>query len=401
MKILYAADLHIGANKFGVDSDTWNNPLWEIVEHVKENEIEWVVVCGDAFHKRHPTTDELNTYRHWVQTLGGYGAVVVDIAGNHDYGVRADSLPASDFFDEVFTYRGRVQGLTVKSPEGQPKLQIVAVPWPRLVDYVHLQYPNEIPIDKQLRLAAQEVEVAIEQIVSDFDGQSIIAGHLHVWYGGSSNRRDVDGPGLMMGRDILVSHSRLSGIPNMIDIQLGHIHNPGNGYVGSTQPTDFADTNPKSFVVVDYEIENDPSGEFGAMWAIKDWQRVPYLSALKVKDFTLNTVSDHYTPGKDDPNYQRFDIVRGSAQLGPSDVASPVQLRQWLEGWGKVVLGATVIPYRGESRAAALDADGLDLSDPRVAVGAWLAERKIEDRELELEVRYEVDSLLTTATAGD
>ena len=377
MKIIYCADLHIGANKFGVDAATWNAPLWDIVETVKnDNNVEYVVISGDAFHKRHPTTDELDFYRHWVSTLNGYGAVVIDIAGNHDYGVRAESLPGSDFFDEVMTYKGKLQTLVLSEGKLADGLQLIAVPWPRLVDYSHTDGNCQFPIDEELRIAAVAVEQKIEKAVADFDGQSIIAGHMHVWYGGSSNRTDVDGPGLMMGRDLLVSWTKLAGLPNMIGMHLGHIHTPGRGYVGSSQPTDFADETVKRYELVEYELAGTGAvtGSGRPMWH-ENVESIEYRSSLKVKDFKLESHYDWSFP--DEPEY---DIVRGTytatAAFDDGATNGTLGLREWLSKWGKTVLGATVIPYRGESRVSQFEKpDGWDLSDPREAIELWARER--------------------------
>ena len=57
--IVYVADLHIGAQKFGVTPEVWNAPLQDVVDYVREHSVDYVVICGDVCHKRHPTTEVL------------------------------------------------------------------------------------------------------------------------------------------------------------------------------------------------------------------------------------------------------------------------------------------------------------------------------------------------------
>ena len=95
MKLLVAADLHIGKNGFGVTPEVWNAPLQDVLDYVKEHSTDYVVIVGDAFHKRHPLTDEYKLYRDWVRALEAQSVTVIDIAGNHDRGVTAPSIPGS------------------------------------------------------------------------------------------------------------------------------------------------------------------------------------------------------------------------------------------------------------------------------------------------------------------
>ena len=48
MKILIAADLHIGANKFKTTDEKWNQPVEELVNYAIYNELDAVAFAGDA-----------------------------------------------------------------------------------------------------------------------------------------------------------------------------------------------------------------------------------------------------------------------------------------------------------------------------------------------------------------
>ena len=166
-----------------------------------------------------------------------------------------------------------VQGVVRERSEDtrNPKLgmggvEVIALPWPRPVDYI-----AEDDLWSLVDVINSTREAVFKRLRELCDGPRdcprILVGHAMVSYGTVT----PDDPGLLLGKDIVLPYERLQDLP--VDaILLGHVHNPdAAGYVGSTQATDFGEAaQVKSFTVLDLE-----AGQVHR-------QQVPYKTSLKL-----------------------------------------------------------------------------------------------------------------------
>jgi len=284
MKIAIAADLHIGANKFGVSDEKWNEPVVELVDYAIENELDAVALAGDIQHKRNPSTKSAMFFDEQAQRLIRAGVHLIVSDGNHDDGVAVDSVSANWHLYGMPRWvkwaRKTVDSIQIND------VNIVLLPWTTPQAYL---VPTDIPLKEQLELAQQ---IALEELAHarQEDKHNILIGHAMVAYG--SGESDLaPSPGLQWaGKDVVFDFRTLA--KGFDGVFLGHVHDPESmGYVGSSQPTDWGDAGQvKSFVVYDTDA--------------KDAVRIPYKTSLKLLDHNhktaapLASINDHYDIGR-------------------------------------------------------------------------------------------------------
>ena len=100
MKFLHVADIHLGFEQYGVRerfNDFSRTFLW-LMNFAKEQEVDFVVLAGDLFHKR--TVDPL-AMRVAIHGLSLPGCPVIAIEGNHEKAYFTDQKSWVDFLDET------------------------------------------------------------------------------------------------------------------------------------------------------------------------------------------------------------------------------------------------------------------------------------------------------------
>ena len=100
MKFLHIADIHLGFEQYGVRerfNDFSRTFLW-LMNFAREQEVDFVVLAGDLFHKR--TVDPL-AMRVAIHGLSLPGCPVIAIEGNHEKAYFTDQKSWVDFLDET------------------------------------------------------------------------------------------------------------------------------------------------------------------------------------------------------------------------------------------------------------------------------------------------------------
>ena len=100
MKFLHVADIHLGFEQYGVRerfNDFSRTFLW-LMDFAREQEVDFVVLAGDLFHKR--TVDPLAMHVA-VHGLSLTGCPVIAIEGNHEKAYFTDQKSWVDFLDET------------------------------------------------------------------------------------------------------------------------------------------------------------------------------------------------------------------------------------------------------------------------------------------------------------
>jgi len=283
-RIMILADTHIGAErrpwlrKLGVKHYQYDRPAAEAMLWAYQNKVDVTVIAGDMFDKRVPTPEDY--------IRGQQLAPDLVVAGNHD-------VTAVGHTDALWNMRHVVRGRsdTVLASD----VQIVGLPWPRPVDWLHeaggTTIGDEIAETRSNLLEALDTRCKALSV----DRPAILVGHAMVSYGGT----DVDGPSLMLGKDVVLPYEALRALPNIGGVYLGHVHDStAPGYVGSTQPTDWGDTGPKSFTVVDIKKVDhaDTPGPFNGGVVVNGWnyvtRQIPYTTSLKLGVFDNETYLD-------------------------------------------------------------------------------------------------------------
>lgn len=89
MRILHTSDWHLGRTFHGTSlHDTTETLLKELVELVKQEKIDVVLISGDVYDQAQPRTETVRLLDTTLQELAEAGATVVATSGNHDSAVR-------------------------------------------------------------------------------------------------------------------------------------------------------------------------------------------------------------------------------------------------------------------------------------------------------------------------
>jgi DNA repair exonuclease SbcCD nuclease subunit len=357
------ADPHVGADLWGTAPEVWDAPFMEACRWARDNQADLLIVAGDLFHRRSPTPDE---YRRASDALAAaFPAQVIVIPGNHD-------MPAVDSYDAMSVIGSlRMEALIAPSYASNIAvhgLQVLALPWPRLTDYLTDEVAAELDLEGQIVVARTNVLASLRERAAalDPDRPAILVGHAMVAYRGGSS---PDDPALMLGKDIVLPYDELVALPNIGGVFLGHVHDPrAQGYCGSTQPTDLSDgDHRKSFLV---------------LGADSSLTRIPYATSLRVADirFTLAMVD-----GIDAPwaflnashelglrERERFDVMRVTVNCAADVTVDPNEIRKIAQAYTKKLVGVEVVREATVARRVGHDEPVIAAMDPRAAFRRWL-----------------------------
>jgi len=270
-RIVIVADTHVGANrrrwlnKIGVTAEKYNRPALEARQWARDNDADLFIVAGDLFDQRNPLPGDYLDARQLDPDLV--------VAGTHD-------IPAVGFEDALWSMENVMRG--TPSEIRCADVQIIGVPWPR---------PNEwtqkagSTIEEEIVETREQLLRGLKIIANDIDPArpAIGIGHLMLSYGGT----DASAPNLMLGKDVVIPYEDLLALPNIGGWYLGHVHKPGKGYVGSTQPTDWGDLGEKSFTVVDITWSDNDA------W-VYETRQIPYTTSLKLLNLEAHWENEHW-----------------------------------------------------------------------------------------------------------
>lgn len=313
MKILHTSDWHIGSTLYGRKRyDETEQFLHWLVETIKDNSIETLLVAGDIFDTSTPSNTAQELYYRFLNEVSGTTCRhVIVTGGNHDspsfldapkallkaFNVHVVGSAAEREEDKVYV---------LKDADNNPEVIVCAVPFLRDRD-VRQSSEGESYRDKENRL--------VEGIISHYQkvyeeackernelGKSLpIVGMGHLFIAGSSiYKRSGETNGerdLYVGSLGQVPADRL---PSFDYFALGHLHIPQKvagsetiRYSGSPMAMNFDEIHQqKSVVIVDIheqnvDIQTVPVPAFRHFEQIKgDWDSIEAsLKRLKEKSF--------------------------------------------------------------------------------------------------------------------
>ena len=268
MRILHFADLHIGVENYGrIDPETglstrlldFLQALDEVVEYALSQNIDLVLLAGDAYKSRDPNQTHQRELAKRLATLSSAGIPVFLLLGNHDRPNAIGRATAIEIFDTLQVpnlYVGdEIKTYVVETPKGS--LQITALPWPRRSMLFSREDTRSLSVEEVNEriqdLFTRGIQQAAERL--DPDIPAILTGHITVSGATLGSERSM-----MLGQDHLLLPSSIH-LPAFDYIALGHIHkhqvlreNPLMVYSGSLQRVDFGEEkDPKGFCVIDLD----------------------------------------------------------------------------------------------------------------------------------------------------
>ena len=256
MKLMHLSDLHLG--KLVLEQsmiDDQKYILNQIIDIVKKEQVDIVLIAGDVYDKSIPTIEAVNLFSDFLTRLYKLKVLVFVISGNHD------SKDRLSFGNELFVdngiyiegiFNGNLRCETINDKD--VKLNIYMLPFIKPVE-VKRFYPDEI-IDTY----EDAIKCILKHSSINKSERNIIMVHQFV---------------TSLGEDVIRSDSEsisLGGIDN-IDVTLfkdfdyvamGHIHGPQKvgretaRYSGSPLKYSFSEVNQKKSVcIIEFNSKED------------------------------------------------------------------------------------------------------------------------------------------------
>lgn len=256
MKLMHLSDLHLGKlilEQSMIDDQKYI--LNQIIDIVKKEQVDIVLIAGDVYDKSIPTIEAVNLFSDFLTRLYKLKVLVFVISGNHD------SKDRLSFGNELFVdngiyiegiFNGNLRCETINDKDG--KLNIYMLPFIKPVE-VKRFYPDEI-IDTY----EDAIKCILKHSSINKSERNIILVHQFV---------------TSLGEDVIRSDSEsisLGGIDN-IDVTLfkdfdyvamGHIHGPQKvgretaRYSGSPLKYSFSEVNQKKSVcIIEFNSKED------------------------------------------------------------------------------------------------------------------------------------------------
>ncbi len=274
MRILHTADWHIGQKLHERSRhDEHKQFLDWLLDKIKENEIELLLVSGDIFDTSLPSAEATKLYYEFLYKLSNETkAYTVIIAGNHD---SARHLEAPHEFLKM----GRIYVVGLANepsecvftiPPDNPQVAVAAVPYLSESELEHISFETEVEKSERYR---ERIKTLYSECVTSLATNlpKILMGHFYVEGGSvSGSERKTQGeplsesqPNIRIGGATAV---HASDFPDGVDyVALGHLHRPQmiNGkdfpirYSGSPIPLRFSEINYRKKIYILEVTENE------------------------------------------------------------------------------------------------------------------------------------------------
>ena len=294
MKLMHLSDLHLG--KLVLEQsmiDDQKYILNQIIDIVKKEKVDIVLIAGDVYDKSIPTIEAVNLFSNFLTKLYKLKVLIFVISGNHD------SKDRLSFGNELFVdngiyiegiFNGNLRCETINDKDG--KLNIYMLPFIKPVEIKRF-YPDEI-IDTY----EDAIKCILKHSSINKNERNIIMVHQFV---------------TSLGEDVIRSDSEsisLGGIDN-IDVNLfkdfdyvamGHIHGPQKvgretvRYSGSPLKYSFSEVNQKKSVcIIEFNSKGDINISKIPLIPIKDMRVIkgPFDKLISKEIVNLENKNDY------------------------------------------------------------------------------------------------------------
>ncbi|KKQ32713.1 MAG: Nuclease SbcCD, D subunit [candidate division TM6 bacterium GW2011_GWF2_37_49] len=271
IKFFHLADTHFGVENYGkIDLQTgihsrlldFDKALGVCVGKAIEENIDFLVFCGDAYKTATPTPTQQKLFTKQMFRLYDAGIPVIIVVGNHDHPFCFGKSHSLDIFSylpvEGFHVFSKPDILTLKTKTGH--VQIVGIPWPNRSNLIASENHRFKSNSEITSFLSEKVGQIISGLAQQLDPSlpSVLVAHLTVSTGLFSGSEKC----AVFGSDPVFLPSQLAIAP-FDYVALGHLHryqNLNNGgtpvvYSGSIERIDLGERKePKGFcsVEIDY-----------------------------------------------------------------------------------------------------------------------------------------------------
>ena len=216
MKFAHISDLHLGKriHQFSMIEDQ-KYILEKIVEIVKEEKVDGILLAGDIYDKIYPSAEAVALFDSFLVHLAKEEIRIFVISGNHDSPERIAFLgeltkKAGVHLSQV--YNGKIDAIDMEDEFG--KVHIYLMPFIKPVHVRHF-FPEE-----KILNYTDAMEVVIRNMNLNTEDRNILVAHQFVTGAGRSDSEEISVGGL--------DNVEVDVFEDFDYVALGHIHRPQN-----------------------------------------------------------------------------------------------------------------------------------------------------------------------------
>ena len=244
MRFLHLADLHIGkrVNEFSMIEDQ-RYILNQILDIVKEQEVQCVLIAGDIYDKAVPSAEAVLLLDQFISRLAEMNVKVVAISGNHDsperIGFGAEIMSTSGVYMS-HPFNGNVEKVTLEDECGPINIYMLPFIKPAVVR-PFFQEDDVSSYDRAM-------EIVINSISINKDERNVLLAHQFVKGGSICESEEVSIGG--------VDQVSADYFENFDYVGLGHLHGPQTigretvRYAGTPLKYSFSEVNHKKSALI-------------------------------------------------------------------------------------------------------------------------------------------------------
>ena len=304
MRVMHLSDLHLGLSIMEQSLiEDQKYILNEIINVIKNKDVEVVMICGDIYDKNVPSVEAVKLFNDFLISLSNLKVKVLVIAGNHDSRDRlifgSELFKKSDIYIEGI-YTGKVKKVSFNDEYG--KINFFMLPFVKPTE-VRKYFGNRdiSSYDDMINCIICNEEINMEE-------RNVIMVHQFVISNGVSIVRS-DSEVISLGG---LDNVDVSNFDSFDYVAMGHIHGPQKlirncvRYSGSPLKYSFSEVNQKkSVVVIDFGKKGNVDIELVDLKPIRDMRVIkgPIDKLLDKSVYSLGNVDDYISVILTDNDY--------------------------------------------------------------------------------------------------
>ena len=278
MKFAHISDLHLGKriHQFSMIEDQ-KYILEKIVEIVKEEKVDGILLAGDIYDKIYPSAEAVALFDSFLVHLAKEEIRIFVISGNHDSPERIAFLgeltkKAGVHLSQV--YNGKIDAIDMEDELG--KVHIYLLPFIKPVHVRHF-FPEE-----KILNYTDAMEVVIRNMNLNTEDRNILVAHQFVTGAGRSDSEEISVGGL--------DNVEVDVFGDFDYVALGHIHRPQNmgsckvRYSGTPLKYSFSEWQDEKSITI---IQMGEKGDLD----IKEIPLIPRQDMVKIRGTFLEVMN--------------------------------------------------------------------------------------------------------------
>ncbi len=319
VRVIHAADLHLGFNTYkGEQFDPFKS-LEFLSEYAIRNKADIVLIAGDVFDRRDPSSYIQRKFAEFVNKLSEAGVFVFMLTGNHEGAPNPERSIHLDVYaalsvKNVFVAR-KIQRFTVRN------VNIIAVPYPykkNLLAREKYKDKSEDEINRAVNaIIVDRVKELLSEINNDFP--TILAMHIPLLEGKVGSEQCT-----IFTRELPMAKNDFDD-DKISYVALGHLH---KSQVLFTDRAHVPVVYPGSLERIDFSEENDEKGFYFVEFSENGAVSFNFVTNPHARRFYTIRIADDSDIGSADWDRIKTSIVRVVLE---KDVKDEQAFKEFLE----------------------------------------------------------------------